>query len=236
MKTNKNQLLIIVLFALVVILSCIPKSNSTNVSTNQNFIDTIHFDNDNDGSELCKKLNHSYFKRFGIVISKYYVVMDSLAIDIDCDLLVDTIIILSPISLEPIGENYDCNSEKDPQRLLVEIINDRGKSKIRNIFPNLISNVGGVLSHYNGIFKTKDGFKIVHQAGAKYSWLYTIEFSTANKYKLTLEHISKTCSYEGKEKNLNYYFIKQSIEKINIPDTLQSNCNCDKYWLDLEKE
>jgi TonB family protein len=161
--------------------------------------------------------------------------LDSLSVDLNRDFLVDTVIILSPIPLEPIAENYNCELEKDPKRMLVEIIYNEGKSKIRNVYPNLISNVGGVLSKYNGIFKTKDGFKIVHQAGAKYSWQYTIEFSTANKDKITLSRIIKRCSYEGETRNLNYYFKNQSIEKINIPDTLRSNCDCDKYWTDLEK-
>lgn len=233
---NKSQLLFFVIFVLTVVSSCASISKSTNVYSDQSFSDTIHFNSNNTTGKLCKTLEDSFFKRFGIVISKYYVVIDSLAVDLDRDSLVDNVIILSPIPLEPIAENYDCDFEKNPKRLLIEIINNRGKSKIRNVYPNLINNVGGVLSHYNGIFKTKDGFKIVHQAGAKYSWLYTIEFSTASKDKLTLTHISKTCLYKGKEKNLNYYFKNQSIEKINIPDTLQSNCDCDKYWLDLEKK
>jgi hypothetical protein len=233
---NKSQLLLFVIFVLTAVSSCAQKSNSTNGYSDQSFSDTIHFESVNATGKLCKTLDDSYFKRFGIVISKYYVVMDSLAVDLNRDSFVDTVIILSPIPLEPIAENYDCDFEKDPKRLLVEIINNRGKSKIRNVYSNLISNVGGVLSHYNGIIKTKDGFKIVHQAGAKYSWLYTIEFSSATKDKLTLTSISKTCSYEGEEKNLNYYFKNQSIERINIPDTLQSNCDCDKYWLDLEKK
>lgn len=233
---NKSQLLFLVIFILTIVSSCAPKSKSTNDYSNQSFSDTIHFDNANTISILCETLKDSYFKRFGIIISKYYVVMDSLAVDLNRDSLVDTVIVLSPITLEPIAENYDCDFDKDPKRLLVEIINNRGKSKIRSVYPNLISNIGGVLSHYNGIFKTKDGFKIVHQAGTKYSWLYTIDFSTAKKDKLTLTHISKTCSYEGEGKDLNYYFKNQSIDKINISDTLQSNCGCDKYWLYLEKK
>lgn len=183
---------------------------------------------------MCKSLEDSFYKRFGVVISNYYTVIDSLPIDLNSDSVIDTIVILSPVPLEPIAEDYNCNFEKQPKRLLVEVINDKGKSKIRNIYKNLVTDVGGVLSHYNGIFKTKNGFRIVHQSGAKYSWTYTVEFSTATKNKLTLIKILKDCSYEEKERNLEYDFKNQSVEKINIPDTLQLNCNCDNYWLEME--
>jgi hypothetical protein len=231
---NKKQALYFLVVIHIIILACDLNLKGTNKKIIQASYDTVRFDNINDTDKICKSLAKSFYKRFGIIISNYYIVMDSLAVDLNRDSFMDTIIILSPIPLEPVYENYNCNFENQPKRLLIEIINDGGKSKIRNVYSDLVTDVGGVLSHYNGIFKTKDGFKIVHQSGAKYSWLYTVEFSTATKNKLTLIKISKNCSFEGEGRNLDYNFNNQTIERINIPDTLQSNCNCDKYWLELE--
>jgi hypothetical protein len=185
-------------------------------------------------NDTCRLIAINFHKRFGIVISDYYVIKDSLSIDLNDDQIVDALIVLSPSSLEP--EHNECKIDSCTKRLLVEIINHKGGAKIRNVYNNLISNSGGVLSHYNGMHKTDNGFEIVHQAGARYSWLYKMEFSVGNKNGLMLTKILKRCSFDGSDKIREFSYNQLSLDKINVSDTLKRQCNCDQLWLELEKQ
>jgi hypothetical protein len=173
-------------------------------------------------------LNH-FYSRFGVVIPKYYLVVDSLALDLNSDGFIDTLMVLSPISLEEV-EHSNLQIETTPKRLLVEILNMKGISKLRNIYENLISDIGGSLSKYNGLKPTECGFEINHTSGSKYSWSYSTVFSTKSKDSLQLLKIKKTCAYDGKEKNIEYVIDNRSIKNINVQDTINANCNCDALW------
>lgn len=82
----------------------------------------------------------------------------------------------------------------------MELIQGKNDVRVRRIHANLISDVGGVRSHYNGISLTAGGFEIVHQAGARYHWTHKMIFS-ANKDSITLKRVEKTCGFEEREKN-----------------------------------
>lgn len=216
--------------------SCVLPPNNKNFPGNQVSYDTLRFmgsKNITDTNDECLSSLQSFHKRFGIVISDYYVIKDSLSIDLDNDSRMDTILILSPLSLEPIDNNCSYKFDDQPKRLLVEIISKSGISKIRGIYSNLVSDIGGVLSHYNGIFKTENGFKIVHEAGARYSWSYTMEFSVKND-DLTLVKIFKKCTYNDKDKDISYSYDNMPLSKVNLPDTLSHQCNCDGFWSELD--
>lgn len=47
-------------------------------------------------------------------------------------------------------------------------------------------------------------FAIKHQAGAKYSWEYIMEFGLNANNLLTLKMITKVCSYAGCDKKVEY--------------------------------
>jgi len=199
--------------------------------------DTLFAKMINDGAsnnDTCRLIANNFHKRFGIVISDYYVIKDSLSIDLNDDQIVDALIVLSPLSLEL--EHNECKIDSCSKRLLVEVIKDIGRAKIRNVYNDLISNFGGVLSHYNGMHKTNNGFEIIHQAGARYSWLYKMEFSVANKNELRLTKIFKRCSFDGLDKTREFRYNQLSLDKVNVPDTLKRQCNCDQLWMELEKQ
>ncbi len=160
--------------------------------------------------------------------------MDSLAISLNNDKYIDTIVILSPLYLEPTDENCDFSFDKHPKRLLVEIINNNGKSKMRNIYSNLVSDIGGILSHYNGIFKQKKDSKLFMRREQGILGEYSVRFSV-RKDSLTLSSIFKKCSYNGKDKNISYHYNNATINKINIPDTIKNQCNCNEFWSKLDK-
>ncbi|MDP4291674.1 MAG: hypothetical protein Q8908_11385 [Bacteroidota bacterium] len=235
---DKKNAIYISVVVICMVLSFKSISNSIPFSKNQVCYDTIHaigLKNQRNIGDNCLKVANTFYKRFGVLISDYYVVKDSLALDLNGDNVVDTIAILSPISLE-VGPN-ECRFDSIPKRLLVEIIaNKNGLAKIRHIYTNLLSNSGGVLSHYSGMYKTNDGFMIIHQAGARYSWQYSMNFSVAKKGYITLRKISKRCTFNGHDKKAVYYYNYLPVNGINVSDTLNLQCNCDKMWMDLEKQ
>lgn len=222
-------------FIISSILSCSSTLKNKNSNSFNSRIDTIFASlnyKEKNKNDTCLSISNLFYKRFGVIISDYYIIKDSLALDLNYDSIIDTLIVLSPLNLEI---NYsDCQIDSSTKRLLVEIINDHGKARIRNIYSNLISNSGGVLSHYNGIFKTKNGFKIVHQAGARYSWLYSMEFSFTYRNKLTLKKIIKICSFDGFDKTQEFNYNQLPVDNINMSDTLKNQCNCDLLWSELE--
>ena len=233
----KKKIIFIVAVIIFVASACNVASQGPHYAIKQVSYDTVRaseFAEIKGENDTCLSIANRFFNRFGIVISKYYIIKDSLAIDLNNDNFIDTIVILSPLSLEPVDN--PCRIDGSPKRLLVEIINYNGKAKIRNVYANLVSDIGGVLSHYNGMLKTNGGFKIVHQAGARYSWLYSMEFSTGNKDQLTLEKISKICSFNGNDKSVDYYYNHLTLDKMNFIDTLKVQCNCDQLWKELEKQ
>lgn len=228
---------IIVILVFLIISSCISKERSSQGTDKDAALDTVKFIDvkAENISSHCSSVVAGYYIKFGVLISNYYILMDSLSVDLNGDKYADTVVILSPKSLEPVESKCDFSFDPKPKRLLVEIIkNGDGESKIRGIYSNVISDIGGVLSHYTGIFTTKDGFKVIHEAGANYSWSYSTEFSTIKNH-LTIKSISKTCSYGDKADSLIYRYNELSLNKVNIPDTLTNQCNCDLLWSKLDR-
>lgn len=184
---------------------------------------------------ICYSLINSYYKQFGIYISTYFLIEDSLRIDLNNDGNKDMLIVLSPVSLELV-EKSNCITDSFPKRLLVEIISNNEKYNIGNVYSNLISDIGGGLSAYNGIYLTKNGFAIEHQRGSKYSFNYIMEFNINSNSDILLRQIRKVCSCEGHERKINYNYDNYDAHKINLNDTLKTNCNCDSIWEKLEKQ
>lgn len=178
---------------------------------------------------------NKYYQRVGIKIQQYYQIIDSLPIDLDLNNSIDTLLILTPISLEN-PEFFDKTIDSFPKRLLVEVLNINGKSKIRNVYDNLISDVGGVLSKYIGITKTINGFEIKHEAGNKYSWIYNVEFSVSKNENISLKKIHKECGYDDNKIVNDINYDNYPIGELNLLDSMKVNCNCDASWKFLSKE
>jgi len=193
-------------------------------------VDTLRIYDLEDG--IPKELIGRYYSRFGVSIPKYYVVLDSLAIDLDGNQFKDTLVVFSPLILE--DSRFGSLAQR-PKRVLVEIMNVAGRSTIRNTYVNLISNAGGVLSKYNGMSLTNTGFEIRHQAGSRYSWEYIAEFSTAYPDSIYLVRLQKECSFDYATEQEEYVFGQKSVQEISIDDSLSANCNCDRIWKNIEK-
>lgn len=220
-------------FFLLGLFSC--KSINTRKDVEERDYDTLMIANQilsesDDKNELLS----SYYIDFDIVISNYYIVTDSIAIDLNDDNLIDTIVLLTPVVLE--DERFkDYLKEESPKRLLVEILNTPNGSKIRNIYDNLASSIGGVLSKYAGIYKTNQGFEIRFQSGSRYSWSYIVEFSTHHPDSIFIVRQEKICSFDGRDMRYEQFFKKASVSIISISDSIDNNCNCDPIWEKLEQ-
>ncbi|MDQ3192190.1 MAG: hypothetical protein M3Q58_11415 [Bacteroidota bacterium] len=226
---------LIYLLSILFLFSCGQPQNSKEIYFHRDTVQVDSFTNSFKENQLCNDFLKNYYSRFGIIIQNYFEVDNSLILDINRDGLMDTLAILTPVSLEN-HHYYDCLIENVSNRLIVEIINDNGKSRIRNIYPNLVSNIGGVLSKYNGIFISEKGFEIHHQSGSRFSWEYITEYSTQLEDSISLIKITKRCSFESKEKIEEYLFNNYSVNKINVSDTIQNNCNCDNIWNELQNK
>lgn len=167
----------------------------------------------------------------GILIPKYYDIEDSLSLDLNFDGIIDKILILSPVS---IGNSIYYKLDSAPQRLLIEINSIKGKMKIRNIYNNLLSSTGGMISNYYGIYNTKEGFEIEHRAGSRFTWVYKNEYTTKYPDSIYLISITKECGLDLNKRQFQYHFDKYSVKNLNINDSIKSNCSCDKSWDELE--
>jgi hypothetical protein len=227
----KNKLICLIVLIFLTDNACCAKMNP--FITNDCNSDTIKYS----GNFSCHDLPDIYYKSNGITISSDYIIEDSLNIDLNKDGLKDKLLVLTPQYLIPFSSN--CELEKlediDCYRILVEIINNNRKYKVRNCYYNLISGFGGTLSAYTGIYETTNGFKITHGMGARYYLEYSMFFTTS-KHEITLEKISKLCSFSGNDTLINYNYKGVQLQSINIRDTLKQNCNCDIFWKKLEAQ
>lgn len=185
--------------------------------------------------DSCFKVINNYYKQFGIFISGYYNVMDSIKIDLNNDKIDDYLIILSPLSLDIADKWYQFRVDSIPKRLLVEIIIERNKSKIRNIYSNIISNEGVFTMSYNSIIKTKKGFDLNFNKGNRYRFEYKLSCLIKENY-ISIFKIQKICYIDNYKKLSVYNYDNYPIGKINIIDTLNNNCNCEDDWNFLSKK
>lgn len=232
--------IVFLLNCILIIVSCSDSKNENAQILGTNHFDTIKstLSNYEQQTDSCDNLVNSYYKKFGLIISTYYLIEDSLAIDLNGDSLKDTVFILSPVSIVLSECSELLNLDSSPNRLVVESIsNENGVSKVRKVYNQLVSNIGGVLSKYNGMNITPEGFEIRHQSGSKYSWEYSMFFSTENHDSLLLKKIIKICSVDGVEQKFTYVYdnIGVSIYNVNVNDTIDLRCNCDNIWKKIEK-
>lgn len=184
----------------------------------------------------CSQFVVGYKLNSGVLISNYYSVIDSLSLDLNDDKYIDKVLVLEPISLGPSVTACDLSFDRNPKRLMVVVMNaPLVGAKIREVYKSILSDTGGVLSHYDGIYATRNGFKVVHRAGVNYAWEYSMEFST-EKSRITLREVSKKCSFGDKTDSLLFRYYGLGLDKVNLPDTLANQCNCEAAWSKLNSK
>ncbi|MDD4739609.1 MAG: hypothetical protein PHG98_06635 [Bacteroidales bacterium] len=190
--------------------------------------------------DTCYTIITQYYNLNGILISKYYDVMDSIKIDLNNDKQDDYLVVLSPFCLDGlpfIDGRPDCCDFIDtmPKRLLVEIIIENGQSKLRNIYPDIIPSEPLLLKSYNSIEKTKEGFDIIISKGHKYHIDYVMSFIVKDD-RILLDKTKKSCFIGDHDKSGTEKYSNLEINKIKIQNILDNNCYCNEYWDYLEKK
>ncbi|MCA0447915.1 MAG: hypothetical protein LCH54_16980 [Bacteroidetes bacterium] len=204
------------LFLITILLGCVNVNKNTySEKTNLEF-DTLKV---NYKINYCSQ-NKYYFK-YGIYIPIALKSIDEIAIDLNHDKVVDSLIVFQYNS-NNWGDSILFLDDEIPN-YLVEVLNYEDQSKIRDIYPDLILNTGHLLSFYSGIYRTENGFEIIHQAGAKYSWKVIQNISTADNKKIKLRYIQKICTFDGIDSILTYNTFNTEEMEFKIKDSIQNN-------------
>jgi len=211
----------ILILTAIAFASCCHFSNQGDIT----FSDTIEFENN------CKSNKYDGYYNFqGVAISNHFMLLDSVYVNLNEDKQLDLLIVLSPKELDCPENCYSVEMD----RLVVELINHDTRFYVRNTYGNLISNIGGVLSKYNGIKVKGQNITISHCSGSRYRWEYSVKLSSDGINKLTLVEICRTCKFENDSISDIFKYSNMDLTLFNVNDTINLNCNCDNFWSQLQ--
>ncbi len=125
-------------------------------------------------SAECIEKSKGYFKAYGCMVSSYYWVIDAKPMDVNNDALTDTLVIISPSSLNLDYPGFDYCGEDN--RKLVVLLNVDGKaSRVGRVYDNVICNeVSCAWGGYDIFDKKADNMVLYHDAGQGYKFEYKI--------------------------------------------------------------
>lgn len=183
-----------------------------------------------ENTKLLAENQTKYTRRFGIFIQGEYLVEDSLGFKNISREVLDTFFVLTPEGL--IAGQDDSSSAN--RRLLVHIMYSNSCAKLIAAYPNLISDSGELLSSFKGLYKTKNGFNIVHEFGNRYGYKYTTEYGFNDFGRIFISGIEKVCYYDTLARFVEYSYSNYPVSDVSILDSLSKNCNCDPLWNEME--
>lgn len=228
MKIKSNFILIIVL--IVTFNSCIDENQSItrNKKSKEKFNSSKNLNSKNDTLKCLNCLNitetRNYYNVFNqIAIPSCLILKDSTSIFIRNEK--HCFVVLEPKDL--INTQLDFDSKK--KRILIhsKIVNH--KAEIVEQYDNIITNSSGVSSQFNSIRNEKNRLIINHEFGNRYYWNYQMFLEIDEKIKL--KKIKVECfNPNGNSKSYTYYYKNIKLNSINIDDTMNINCGCDKFW------
>lgn len=127
-----------------------------------------------DATAECIEKSKGYFKAYGCMVSSYYRVIDAKPMDVNNDALTDTLVIISPSSLNPDYPGLDYCGEDN--RKLAVLLNIDGKaSRVGRVYDNVICNeVSRAWGGYDTFDKKADNMVLCHDAGQGCKFEYKI--------------------------------------------------------------
>lgn len=169
-------------------------------------------------SKKCYSISKGYYHRFGQVISNFYETSETLGIDLNNDNRIDTLVILTPLTLIPTAEKGGVCWKKNinESRLLLKVLNLKSGQKLNRIYRNIITNVSSFAwGGCEKISKIKDGFVLSGSRGQGCIFDYKIHVLN-NRQKLYIKKIEfySSCSKKSKLK-IDYKNCSFPIEKYN---------------------
>ncbi|GEM56336.1 hypothetical protein B0A58_09810 [Flavobacterium branchiophilum NBRC 15030 = ATCC 35035] len=215
----KTSIIIILLFCLIS--SCNHKKNKL---TNQSLDTLITVKSENIN---CLKGTKGFVKKFGMVIPRYFELIDYISIDINDDGKQDTIAVLSPSSFIPINVREVCDTINVENRLLVNFTNINNIKSKATIFPDIISNdISAAWGGYETLKNIKKNvFALQGDTGQGCKFKYNIYMSIIKKniYVDSLNFISycpgndlsyRTKTYNFKKKLEIKYFNRKKLDSL----------------------
>ncbi|KGO79712.1 hypothetical protein Q763_12760 [Flavobacterium beibuense F44-8] len=161
---------LLILFLGLSLISC--KDNYRQARQPVTSYDTL--DVPKDVTAECIEKSKGYFKAYGCMVSSYYRVIDAKPMDVNNDALTDTLVIISPSSLNPDYPGFDyCGQDN---RKLVILLNVDGKSsRVGRVYDNVICNeVSRAWGGYDTFDKKADNMVLCHDAGQGCKFEYKI--------------------------------------------------------------
>ncbi len=224
------KILNLYLFLIFLFISC-GKKNIEIESHELVSVDTINPEYKLPMNKSCNKISEGYYNRYGLVISNFFEVTRTLPIDLNNDKLIDTLAILTPLSLIPTAEKGGVCFRKDTteNRLLIGIYNFKNRQKLYFNYPNVIANTSS--SAWGGCEKMaidKNGFVLKGYRGQGCVFDYNIYVLVENK-ELYIDSIrlNSSCSkqkslllnYKGKSLKLSD-FNRKVIDSIKEAESM----------------
>jgi hypothetical protein len=208
-------------FLCVVVSLCAACVNNSKKNINNANVDSIKPKFRSTNSFINKQIN-TYYSKYGICISKYYSDINFVSIDINHDMIRDTLIILSPIGLLPNENLDDIVEDKNNRLLLIKL-----KNKLY-VYDNIISNEWGLGSTgAESVEKSEEGFKLTNHLGQACFFDYEIYIDFINN-NFFISKVSTRSGCPGeKEKNntITYEKGKYNLSNYNrlVIDSLMCN-------------
>lgn len=174
-----------------------------------------------------------FFTYKSINISSYYVIEDSLTVDLNNDAADDMVLRLAPTYLYE--ENLQSDSLADSmcfRPMLVLLQNPQtGNFTIQDVYYQQYDGAGGVMSCYNGMQRSTEGFKTFYQAGAHYNWEFIVSY-IFDQDTLFVKDIINRCKYNIAEFDtvIKTNFNQTPAVAINIKSYLEDSCLCCQIW------
>ncbi|MFL9838532.1 hypothetical protein ABS768_13545 [Flavobacterium sp. ST-75] len=156
-------------------------------------------------SAECIEKSKGYFKAYGCMVSSYYRVIDAKPMDVNNDVLTDTLVIISPPSLNLDYPGFDYCGE-DNRKLAVLLNVDGKRSRIGRVYDNVICNeVSRAWGGYDTFDKKADNMVLYHDAGQGCKFEYKIYTSLVQQefYIDSIYYYSK-CLGDGKPNGNEY--------------------------------
>jgi hypothetical protein len=155
----------------------------------------------------CKAKARGYFTKLGLNISNFYEIEDLKNLDYDGDKKIDTLMILSPLSLIPGPEKGGkcmwITEDTIENRLLLITYKSIDKSKVM-VFSELISNQATMAwSGYEVIEAYPNGFQLHGKKGQGHIFEYFIR-TEQEKGRFFIQSIKIQCSNPFKEELIKY--------------------------------
>ena len=168
---------------------------------------------------------NEYYNYWGITFSKYYIILDSIKIDIDKDGADDRFLVISPITQIYSPDTLNCDHQTG-KKLAIILLANKGKYKINYVNENIILNDYEYQSEpYCGIKPNRHGFAICFFIGSiiKCKYWFSFRIKNGDIYLIKRKYDCYVTDLSNNAKQIKNYKLTEdnNLEKINIRNFIE---------------